>query len=140
MNSNYFIQKLEQILSRTKLNGAKTKADLKEQEVKIEALREEIMFMSSIDEFKSLDSNFEHLLNCISIRMDDKLHDDASSIPSSIPTVISHSRSTTHLKLALPKFSGQIVDWHKFWSVYEGRMERETALSDLEKIGCYAVR
>ena len=117
---------LEQILSRTKLNGTKAKANLKEQEVKIEALREEMMFLYSVDEFKSLDSNFEHLLNRISIQMDDELPDDAPSIPSSIPTVISHSRYTTHLKLVLPKFSGQIVDWQKFWSVYEGRMERET--------------
>ena len=132
----YIVQKLEQILSRTKLNGAKTKADLKVQDVKIEALREEMMLVSSVDEFKSLDFDFEYLLNRISIRMDNELPDDDPSIPSSIPTVISHSRSTTHLKLALPKFCGQMVDWHEFWSVYEGRMEREMALSDLKKIGC----
>ena len=68
--------------------------------------------------------------------MDDDLLEDTPSVPSSIPTVTSYPRPTTHLKLALPKFSGKIVDWHRFWSVYEGRMERETALSDLEKVGC----
>ena len=94
------------------------------------------MFMSSIDEFKSLYSDFEHLLNRISIPMDDELPDDAPSVPPSIPAVISHSRSITHLKLALTMFSGHIIDWEKFWNAYEGRIERETALSDLEKIGC----
>ena len=124
----YIVQNLEQIFSRTKISGTKTKADLKEQEVKIEALSKEMIFMSSVGEFKSLDSNFEHLFN--RIRMDDELPDDAPSIPSSIPNVISHSRCTTHLKLALQKFSGQIVDWHKFWTVHEGRMEREGYFKD----------
>ena len=89
-----------------------------------------MMFMSSVDEFKSSDSNFEHLLNCMSIRMDNELPDDAPSVPSSIPTVILHVRCTTHLKLAaLPKFSGQIVYWHKFWSVKKGEWREKAAQS-----------
>ncbi len=137
----YIISKLEQILARSKISGAKTKADLSEQETKIEDLREDMVYMPSIEELKSLDYKFDEVLERISIRIDEECVDDGSSI-SSPPTTttstssISPPRRTTHLKLALPKFSGQIIDWHKFWGIYEGRLERETALSDLEKISC----
>ncbi len=100
-----------------------------------------MVYMPSIEELKSLDYKIDEVLERISIRIDEECVDDGSSI-SSPPTTttstssISPPRRTTHYKLALPKFSGQIIDWHNFWGIYEGRLERETALSDLEKIGC----
>ena len=57
----------------------------------------------------------------------------AAIIP--VPTAAAPTKST-QLKLSLPQFSGQILDWHKFWGIYEGKMDHETAHSHLEKIGC----
>ncbi len=55
-------------LARSKISGANnTKADLCEQETKIEALRENMVYMPSIEELKSLDYKFDELLERIRI-------------------------------------------------------------------------
>ena len=38
------------------------------------------------------------------------------------------------LKLELPRFSGDILQWKDFWHVFSSIMEKETTLSDAEKI------
>ncbi len=43
-----------------------------------------------------------------------------------------HSR----LKLDLPTFSGDVLDWREFWSIFSARLSRETSLSEHEKISC----
>ena len=52
----------------------------------------------------------------------------------------SHISSTTptpsRLKLDLPKFSGELLDWREFWSIFFARLEREVSLTDVEKITC----
>ena len=44
-------------------------------------------------------------------------------------------RDRGNLKLSLPKFSGKVEDWPRFWGVFEFRMKGETSFNDLEKIG-----
>ena len=39
-------------------------------------------------------------------------------------------------KLGLPKFSGELLDWREFWSIFSARIEREAGLTDIEKITC----
>ncbi len=68
-------------------------------------------------ELKLLDYKFDEVLERISIRVDELCVDHSSSIslqPTTTTTSsISPPRRTTHLKLVLPKISGQIIDWHK---------------------------
>ena len=88
-------------LARSKISGANnTKADLCEQETKIEALRENMVYMPSIEELKSLDYKFDELLE--RIRIDEECIDDGFSIslpPTTTTTIssISPPRRTTHL-------------------------------------------
>ena len=42
----------------------------------------------------------------------------------------------SRLKLGLPKFSGELLDWREFWSIFSARIEREAGLTDVEKITC----
>ena len=52
------------------------------------------------------------------------------SVGSAIP--IYQSR----LKLDLPTFSGDLLDWREFWSIFSARLSRETCLTEHEKISC----
>ncbi len=45
-------------------------------------------------------------------------------------------RATSRLKLDLPKFSGDMLDWRQFWSLFSVRIEREIGLTDPEKVSC----
>ena len=40
----------------------------------------------------------------------------------------------SRLKLGLPKFSGELLDWREFWSIFSARIE--AGLTDAEKITC----
>ncbi len=40
------------------------------------------------------------------------------------------------MKLDLPTYSGDILDWREFWHLFSARIDRETDLSDYEKISC----
>jgi len=42
----------------------------------------------------------------------------------------------SHFKLDLPKFSRDMLDWKEFWSIFSARLDRESALSEHEKISC----
>ena len=52
----------------------------------------------------------------------------------------SHVSSTTptpsRLKLDLPKFSGELLDWREFWSIFFACLEREVGLTDVQKFTC----
>ena len=106
----YISQKLECILSREKVSGVKSGLDIKEQEMKLEQLQEEIMLLPNIEALNNLESNLEMLINRISIRMVEEM---SFSTPASIISVRAAAAPTksTHLKFSLPQFSGQILDW-----------------------------
>ena len=55
--------------------------------------------------------------------------------PPPTPIHVAPPARPSSLKLEMPKFSGQIVDWHEFWGLFDSRIERETSLSEIEKIG-----
>ena len=40
------------------------------------------------------------------------------------------------LQLDLLKFSGDVLDWREFWSIFSSRLSRETCLSEHERISC----
>ena len=42
----------------------------------------------------------------------------------------------SRLRLELPTFSGDMLEWREFWHLFSARMEREPGLSQVEKIGC----
>ena len=43
-------------------------------------------------------------------------------------------RFHSNLRLSLPSFSGDLLDWKDFWRVFSSIMDKETSLSDAEKI------
>ena len=40
----------------------------------------------------------------------------------------------SNLRLSLPSFSGDLLDWKDFWGVFSSIIDKETSLSDAEKI------
>ena len=87
-----------------------------------------------MDELSDLKCDINKLFNRISIRIDEESDDDIPNPPLSAAAV-APVRNRSNLKLSLPKFSGKVEDWPKFWGVFESGMKRETSFTDLEKIG-----
>ena len=82
-------------------------------------------------------------------KMDAEVQEQEDTLVASSPPPISTSTSAisgttfttasikhSNLKLNLPKFSGQLTEWKTFWSLFSSRMERETHLSESERITC----
>ena len=88
-----------------------------------------------MNELSNLKCEIDKLFNRISIRIDDEESDDDSPTPSLAATAVTPVIIRSNLKLSLPKFSGKVEDWPRFWSVFDSRMNRETSFTDLEKIG-----
>ena len=79
---------------------------------------------------------FKKLLDKASTNFEPKVKSDTESSSSSPSAdhVIPHYQS--RLKLDLPTFSGDLLDWRKFWSIFSARLSRETSLTEYEKISC----
>ena len=88
-----------------------------------------------MNELSNLKCKIDKLFNRISIRIDDEKSDDDSPTPSLAATAVPPVIIRSNLKLSLPKFSGKVEDWPRFWGVFDSRMNRETSFTDLEKIG-----
>ena len=65
--------------------------------------------------------------------MDDQPKSRPTSPVSSTPTSTIVKYHST-LKVDLPKFDGNPVNWKNFWALFEPRIEREKHLADSEKI------
>ena len=60
----------------------------------------------------------------------------ASSGTTTPPLPPAEPTYRSQLKLELPSFSGDLLEWREFWHLFSARIERETGLSECEKIGC----
>ena len=49
-------------------------------------------------------------------------------------TALSSPQPRSNLRLSLPSFSGNLLDWKDFWHVFSSIMDKETSLFDAEKI------
>jgi len=58
------------------------------------------------------------------------------SSESSTRVVTSTTPTLSCFKLKLPKFSGELLDWREFWSIFSARIEHEVGLTDAEKVTC----
>lgn len=56
-----------------------------------------------------------------------------SSLPSLVPAPIVRP---SRLKLELPKFSGDLLEWREIWNIFSAHLSRETDLSEDEQISC----
>ena len=92
--------------------------------------------------------NLKDLLN-LSKRLNEKAAVDfkpADSVDSSVSSlhrssgscvnIMSPMPTPSRLKLGLPKFSGELLDWREFWSIFSACIEQEAGLTDVEKITC----
>jgi len=59
-----------------------------------------------------------------------------SSTPFHSIAITSAPPKSSRLKLELPKFSGDMLDWREFWNIFSPRLEREPDLEDYERINC----
>ena len=74
------------------------------------------------------------MFNRISIQIDEESDDDIPNPPLAAAAA-APVRDRSNLKLSLPKFSGKVEDWPRFWGAFESRMKRETSFTGLERIG-----
>ena len=85
----------------------------------------------------SLDPLMKRLNDKAAIDLRPPTHSTGGS-PRHLSGSSSHVSSTTptpsRLKLDLPKFSGELLDWREFWPIFFARLEREVGLTDIEKI------
>ena len=133
-NGIFIKEKLEHILTCISLRGNQTKADVKAEEERARNLHEGLMVLPQMDELSDFKCDIDKLFNCISIRIDEE-SDDAKPNPPLAAAAAAPVHDRSNLKLSLPKFSGKVEDWPRFWGVFESRMKRETSFTDLEKIG-----
>ena len=92
-------------------------------------------------------SDIKSLVNTVDELMKNVLDKASSDLKLKAASSVggTHSTSTTTpaiplhrsiLKLNLPKFSGDVLDWREFWSIFSARLNRETCLSEHERISC----
>ncbi len=72
------------------------------------------------------------------IQRHDEEHAEVDSHSSgrvdSVPSAVTHKKSSSSLRLSLPTFSGDILDWKDFWRVFSSIINKESSLTDAEKI------
>ena len=74
----------------------------------------------------TVDELMKNLLDKASSDLEPKAASSVGGTPSTsttTPAIPPHCRS---LKLDLPKFSGDVLDWREFWSIFSTRLSRET--------------
>ena len=76
------------------------------------------------------------LLDKASSDLEPKAASSVGGIPSTSTTTPAIPPHRSILKLDLPKFSGDVLDWREFWSIFSARLSRETCLSEHERISC----
>ena len=107
-------------------------ADLKE-------YRRNIMKMPPDEELNKLRDELTPAFRALTTKVDKELH--SASLPKgsasshhSAASPVTVRPPPSKLKLELPHFSGDILQWKDFWRVFSSVMDKETTLSDAEKI------
>ncbi len=101
-----------------------TKSDIGDLQKELEPLLKELSEKYAAEWLKKEKSSVE------SIRAGDSFSASSLSHPTNNSFV--HSR----LKLDLPTFSGELLDWREFWHLFSACLSRETSLTDYERISC----
>ncbi len=83
-----------------------------------------------VDEVHEL---LKQLLDKASLDFEPKVKTTTES-STRVDHVVPHFQS--RLKLDLPTFSGDLLDWREFWSIFSARLSRETGLTEHERISC----
>ena len=107
-------------------------ADLKE-------YRRTIMKMPPDEELNRLRDELNPAFRELTTKMDEELRlattpDISASSHHSSASPVTARPPPSKLKLEIPRFSGDILQWKDFWHVFSSIMEKETTLSDAEKI------
>ena len=80
-----------------------------------------------------VDDVFKKLLDNASTDFEPKVKSDTGSSSSSPSADHAIPHYQSRLKLDLPTFSGDLLDWREFWSIFSARLSRETSLTEYEK-------
>ena len=129
------IQQLETIKTSKRRIGQETVRVFKELEKMHKAFRQTTISVRTLPELTKWRSTVHTLVHTIRALMDEARDTKGADMPPPTPINVAPPATTSSLKLEMPKFSGQIVDWHEFWGLFDSRIERETSLSEIEKIG-----
>ena len=136
---------MSDLLDATTLNSLPLKAAFQVVVQNYRKLRDSIRIHSTRSELVELKRSLEPLMKRLNEKaaVDFKPADSADSSVSSLHhssgsciNIMSPMPTPSRLKLGLPKFSGELLDWQEIWSIFSARIEREAGLTDVEKITC----
>ena len=130
---------ISDLLDATTLNSLPLKEAFQVVGQDYRKLRDSIRIHSTRSELVELKRSLEPLMK----RLNEKAAVDfkpADSVDSSVSSLHHSSGSCINimspmptpscLKLGLPKFSGEFLDWREFWSIFSARIEREAGLTE----------
>ena len=93
-----------------------------------------LQFLLTLED--KVDDHFKRLLDKASIDFEPDCTStiESTSSTSSVECAILHYHS--RIKRDLPTFSGDLLDWREFWSIFSARLSRESGLSEHKRISC----
>ena len=96
-------------------------------------LRQAVRILAKWDELAQLRDEVDPIIASLKERFERECATDHAPKP---PTTLKEPdrSSQSCLKATLPKFSGNVLEWCDFWRTFKPLLDRETSLSDVEKI------
>lgn len=119
--------------------GTYTRRAYEQVAANLKEYRRTIMRMAPNEELNNLRDELNPAFRALTTKIDKELRSaslpkrSASSHHSAALPVAARPPSSK-LKLELPHFSGDLLQWKDFWRVFSSIMDKETTLSDAEKI------
>ena len=129
------IEQLETIKTSKRIIGQETVRVFKELEKMHKAFHQTTISVRTLPEVTKLHSTVHTRVDTLRALMDEARDMKGADMPPPTPIHVAPPARPSSLKLEMPKFSGEIVDWHEFWGLFDSQIERETSLSEIEKIG-----
>ena len=99
----------------------------------IEKFKKDTVALRSVKQVQRWRNKIEELTKHLRLRMDDT-RDKDSPAPLAVVAPPTDVKYHSTLKVDLPIFDRNPVNWKNFWALFEPRIEREKHLADSEKI------
>ncbi len=127
------MERLESIYAQSVVTGMATIKSFDSLSDDIGNFKQETVALRSVEQVRNWRNEIEDIVAHIRLRMDNQPKSRPTSPVSSTPTSTNVKYRST-LKVDLPKFDGNPVNWKNFWALFEPRIEREKYLANSEKI------